>query len=128
MENKDIVIICLIVLVIYLYYQQNNQPNSLGNSEEKIKNLQQQVQHYQTLYQKRVEKDLGLENKEAETQTDPDQLKIQHQEQLRKINVLFDDQAQDYSFIDFNGLYSLLSSIAERERERESKTLRLYFK
>ena len=118
MENKDILIIALVILVIYLYYQQNN---NLENSEskEQITQLQQQVQHYQTLYQKRVEKDLGFQNKEAETQTDPDQLIIQHQDQLRKINVLFDDQAQDYSFIDFNGLYSLLSSIAERERERE---------
>ena len=31
-----------------------------------------------------------------------------HQEQLRKINVLFDDQATTYETIDFNGLYALL--------------------
>src|ERR1043166_7393000 len=59
--TKEVIIVILIILVIYLYYQQNNQPNLLGNSEEKIKNLQQEVQHYQTLYQKRVEKDLGGE-------------------------------------------------------------------
>ena len=49
MENKDIVIIALVILVIYLYYQQN-QTNLLGNSEEKIQELQNQVNHYQTLY------------------------------------------------------------------------------
>ena len=43
----------------------------------------------------------------------------EHQEQLRKINLLFDDEAGSYESIDFNGLYSLLSQIAERERERE---------
>jgi len=37
---------------------------------------------------------------------------------LRKINVLFDENANNYQTIDFNGLYSLLSQIAERERER----------
>jgi hypothetical protein len=105
-----------------------------------------------------VKKDLGLENKDQETQTsltneqvdkltsqwkqvsqwaqelgidtsqkwNLDLLKDkinelshqQKQEQLRKINLLFDEKAKDYQFIDFNGLYSLLSQIAERERER----------
>ena len=49
------------------------------------------------------------------------ELKKLQNEQLRKINLLFDEKAKDYSFIDFNGLYSLLSQIAEREREREQK-------
>jgi len=68
MENKDIVIIALVVLVIYLYYQQNNQPNISDNSQE-TQDLKQQVNHYQTLYENRVKKDLGLENKSVETQT-----------------------------------------------------------
>jgi len=38
-----------------------------------------------------------------------------HQGQLRKINLLFDPAANDYETIDFNGLYSLLQQIAERE-------------
>ena len=46
----------------------------------------------------------------------------EHQEQLRKINLLFDENAKDYSVIDFNGLYKLLETVkAERERERERK-------
>jgi chromosome segregation ATPase len=32
----------------------------------------------------------------------------EHQEQLRKINLLFDENAKDYKIIDFNGLYQLL--------------------
>src|SRR5437763_2051715 len=131
MENKDIVIIALIVVIIYLYYQQNNQANlNTQPNIQKIQELKTQVNHYQTLYENRVKKDLGYSQSsqqtqtnltvdDKETQTEDDQLKIQHQEQLRKINLLFDEKAQDYSFIDFNGLYALLSSIAERERERE---------
>jgi len=42
-----------------------------------------------------------------------------HNEQLKKINTLFDPTAKDYETIDFDGLYSLLQQIAERERERE---------
>jgi hypothetical protein len=119
MDNKDIAIIALIVVIIYLYYQQNNQP-SISDNTQKVKDLQQQVNHYQTLYQKRVEKDLGYSQSSQATQTEDDKLITQHQEQLRKINVLFDDKASDYQFIDFNGLYSLLKEISEREREQNN--------
>ena len=34
-----------------------------------------------------------------------------HQEQLRKINTLFDDNAKDYPTIEFEGLYKLLEQI-----------------
>jgi hypothetical protein len=202
MNKEQIIIIALIVVIIYLAYQQNNQPNLLGNSAEKISELKQQVQHYQTLYENRVKKDLGYSQSSQTTQTEDlailtqqdqiilakvkefrlliekvedhsidrsqmneiealaeqitqpavkiianqvitdsafilghnnlltkladqedktGQLREQQQEQLRKINLLFDEQAKDYQFIDFNGLYALLSSIAEREREREQK-------
>jgi len=50
-----------------------------------------------------------------------EQLKQNQQDNLRKINVLFDENAVDYETINFNGLYSLLEKVAERERERESK-------
>ena len=120
MNNKDLIIIALIVVIVYLAYQNQESSQSPLIIESPItQQLRSELNHYQTLYQKRVEKDLGFENKDQETQTEDDQLKTQHQEQLRKINLLFDEKAQDYSFIDFNGLYSLLSSIAERERERE---------
>jgi type II secretory pathway pseudopilin PulG len=60
MENKDIVIICLIALIVYLYYQQSKQPNISDNSQV-IQDLKQQINHYQTLYQKRVAKDLEVD-------------------------------------------------------------------
>lgn len=49
-----------------------------------------------------------------------DELTKQHQEQLRKINLLFDDQAQDYPQIDFNGLYSLLQNIADEQKKKKT--------
>ncbi|CAI2196834.1 9406_t:CDS:2, partial [Funneliformis geosporum] len=90
------------VVIIYLYYQQENNQSPLIVETPNTQKLRAELNHYQKLYENRVKKDLGFENKDAETQTEDDQLVIQHQEQLRKINVLFDDQAQDYSFIDFN--------------------------
>jgi len=68
MENKDIVIIALIVVIIYLYYQQNNTANISSNSQEN-QDLKQQVNHYQTLYQKRVERGLGFEKKVSDLET-----------------------------------------------------------
>jgi len=189
MQNKDLIIIALIVVLVYLIYQQNNQsenqsPNIIESP--KVQQLRTELNHAQTLYQQRVEKDTGDSEKvkqlteqlaiaeeiinkprtNAETQTDlstddiininksveyyqklseqkdktltltQQELKNSQnnseelenlleekekvsQEQLRKINLLFDDQAQNYHFIDFAGLYSLLSQIAERERERD---------
>jgi chromosome segregation ATPase len=43
-----------------------------------------------------------------------------HQEQLKKINLLFDDQATNYSQIDFNGLYSLLETIAQEQKKKKT--------
>jgi hypothetical protein len=71
MENKDLVIIALIVLVVYLYYQQTQQKVvPIQPSSQQISELKQQINHYQTLYQKRVEKDLaGNQEKEIQTLT-----------------------------------------------------------
>jgi hypothetical protein len=58
--TTQIIIITVIILLIYYYYQQN-QPHILEDSPEiknLVKDLKRQVQHYQTLYQKRVAHDL----------------------------------------------------------------------
>ena len=69
MENKDIVIIALIVLVIYLAYQQNQSKSlNIQPNNAEINELKTQVNHYQTLYQKRVEKDLEPEKIQKEYQ------------------------------------------------------------
>src|ERR1043166_2594053 len=39
----------------------------------------------------------------------------QHTEQLRAINLLFDEKAKDYKEIDFNGLYELLRKISQKD-------------
>ena len=67
MENKDLIIITLVVLNIYLYHQQTQQkvlPVQPNNQE--LQELRHQVNHYQTLYQQRVEKDIGDEEKVKE--------------------------------------------------------------
>jgi chromosome segregation ATPase len=72
MMEKKLIIICLVIVLIYLAYQQNNlflaPASSLGENQEQITKLQNQVQHYQTLYQKRVEKDLNAETLQTEIQ------------------------------------------------------------
>jgi hypothetical protein len=77
--TKEVIIIFLVVLVVYLYYQQNNQPKLASNSQE-LQDLKQQVQHYQTLYQKRIAKDLGGEN--IIKQKDQNLANLQNQKEL----------------------------------------------
>jgi len=51
------------------------------------------------------------------------QTQTTHHEQLRKINVLFDDQAVNYETIDFEGLYGLLEKIhQEKNLIQQTKT------
>ena len=65
MENKDIIIIALIVIAIYLYYQQTQQKTLIIQPDnQELPELRNQVQHYQTLYQKRVARDVLLTSKE----------------------------------------------------------------
>ena len=62
-----------------------------------------------------------MEKKLKEQEQKITELTNLQQDQLRQINLLFDEKASDYQQIDFNGLHSLLKQVAERERERESK-------
>ena len=62
MEGKNTLIIALIILVIYLYYQQTQQKNlPIQPDNQELQELKTQLNHYQTLYQKRVEKDLEVD-------------------------------------------------------------------
>lgn len=63
--TKEIIIIALIIVIIYLAYQQNNLDNSSDNSAQ-IEALQTELKHYQSLYQKRVNQDLGYEASELQ--------------------------------------------------------------
>jgi len=59
MENKEIIIIAVILVAIYLYYQQNTRHVQPVENNNQIQELKNQVQHYQKLYQDRVKKDLA---------------------------------------------------------------------
>ena len=58
-KNKDLIIIALIVLSIYFFYQQSQKTLPIQPNSQELQELRNQANHYQTLYQKRVEKDIG---------------------------------------------------------------------
>jgi chromosome segregation ATPase len=82
--------------------------------EEQKEKLQEQIEEL-----KRSKSPMPGEFPEENNQ----ELIQQHQEQLKKINLLFDDNATNYQQIDFNGLYSLLETVAE-EQKKKKKTNR----
>jgi len=93
-----------------LFKQKKEAKQQLTNQLEKNQELQEENEKLKEL----VDVDL-LQKLEQEKQL----ITQGHNEQLKKINTLFDPTANDYKTIDFNGLYSLLQQIAERERERQ---------
>jgi len=96
----------------------NNLLTKLANQEDKLEGLREQNK---SLTQKNQDLTEELKLKGEFYQEEMNKFNPEHQEQLRKINLLFDPQAANYEIIDFNGLYSLLQQIAERERERERR-------
>ena len=60
----------------------------------------------------------SLEGELKRSKSPPEELVKEHQEQLRAINLLFDEKAQDCEKIDFKGLYKLLGEVAEREKAK----------
>src|SRR6185312_11436818 len=62
MENQEIIITITILAVLAYFYWQNRQEslNTLSpENDTKLTDLQNQVKHYQKLYQDRVKKDLA---------------------------------------------------------------------
>ena len=53
-------------------------------------------------------------------QANKEQLAHEHQAQLRKINVIFDPQAAYYEFIDFEGLFTLLTEIKQAKEQKQN--------
>ena len=92
-------------------YQQLVQENTLLN--QKITDLEKSLLN--------LAKQKTKTKKETETkwQQEKERLLHQHNEQLRQINLLFDDKANNYQTIDFEGLYKLLAQIAERKKEKQ---------
>jgi chromosome segregation ATPase len=52
---------------------------------------------------------------------DKQELIKEHQDQLKAINLLFDEKAKDYETIDFKGLYSLLEAEAKKKKKKTSR-------
>jgi len=87
------------------------------NKEQTIKENLAKIKDYDKL--NKENKELIKKATKAEELTQQlDKEKSSHQQQLKDINILFDENAANYETIDFKGLYSLLQQIAERERER----------
>jgi len=61
--NKELIIIAIILVIAYLYWQnqQKTFPTKPAENNNQVQELKKQVNHYQSLYQKRVEKDLEAE-------------------------------------------------------------------
>ena len=86
MENQEIIITITILAVLAYFYWQNRQEslNTLSpENDTKLKELKNQVQHYQKLYQDRVKKDL------AGNQT----------QEIQQLNQQLEQTSQDYQEI-----------------------------
>ena len=71
---------------------------------EKIKKVKEDLTSEKQQHKGSLARIVKLTEQKAE-------LEKEQQEQLRKINLLFDEQAKDYKTIEFNGLYSLLEKV-----------------
>ena len=121
-KNNDLVAkLTLLEKVINKPFSQAETQTDLTG--ESITNLHKSVAYYQQLSEQKA-KTLDLTQQELQnSQSNSEELEKElaskeqvNQEQLRKINILFDENSQDYKTINFDGLYSLLQIIAEREK------------
>jgi chromosome segregation ATPase len=78
------------------------------NTQNKLTSEKQQHKGNLERIKLLTEQITNLEQEKQQTQQ-------QHTEQLRMINLLFDEKAKDYKEIDFNGLYELLTKIAQQD-------------
>jgi hypothetical protein len=101
----------------------NGEKQQHKGSLNRITKLTEQITSLEKEKQEKIPGETKFGQSQFPTQDD---LTKEHQAQLRKINLLFDDNAKDYSEIDFNGLYSLLASIAE-EQKKKKKTVEPIF-
>ena len=84
-----------------LLAQSNSFQNRLREKDREVKKLKEDLTSEKQQHKGSLERIVKLTELKTE-------LEKEHQEQLRKINLLFDENAKDYQQIDFNGLYELL--------------------
>ena|SRR5437763_13158647 len=138
--NK-LIVIGLIILAIYFYYQQNTQPNLLTSEnqeqiklkDQKISDLEQQLinlaqqkladkkeaqqlaqklESYSQLIESKKALEEELKAKEKATQ----ELEKKHQDQLRQIYTLFDLRAHGMKEIEFDKLMETLKGVKKKHK------------
>jgi chromosome segregation ATPase len=87
----------------------------LTNEQKRLQNAQQSLASEKAQHKGSLTRITKLTEQITNLEQKKQQIKQQHTEQLRMINLLFDDKAKDYKEIDFNGLYELLSKVAQKD-------------
>jgi chromosome segregation ATPase len=105
-----------------LLAQSNGFQNRLREKDREIKKLKENLTSEQKSCQKANEK---LTSEKAQHKGSLERISLlskqiqdltkQHTEQLRMINLLFDEKAKDYKEINFLGLYELLKKVAQKD-------------
>jgi len=126
MENQEIIITITILAVLAYFYWQNRQEslNTLSpENDTKLKELKNQVQHYQKLYQDRVKKDLvGNQTQEIQQlnqqleQTSQDYQEINEELiQIKEYNQLYQQKITDLE----NSLLNLAKQKIKGKKDAE---------
>jgi|SRR6185312_3266388 len=126
MENQEIIITITILAVLAYFYWQNRQEslNTLSpENDTKLKELKNQVQHYQKLYQDRVKKDLvGNQTQEIQQlnqqleQTSQDYQEINEELiQIKEYNQLYQQKITDLE----NSLLNLAKQKIKGKKEAQ---------
>jgi len=112
-------------IITRLTTEKQEAENEVSAQQKKVKHKAKLLDTEQLEYKKSLEQTeqltiqlttLKQENQKLLAELKPlDELTQQHQEQLRKINLLFDERAKDYPAIEFNGLYELLRKFASHD-------------
>ncbi len=113
--TKEIIIILLLLALLYYYHLSQTKFSAIEKlSDDLNEELEALKPKMDELLKQDKELHSYLDKERQDYETEIYQVKKEHQEQLRAINLLFDENAKDYKTIDFNGLYNLLKEIAEK--------------
>src|SRR5436190_3269029 len=92
----------------------------LTTEQKRLQNSQQNLTSEKQQHKGSLERITKLTEQITNFEKQKQEIKQQHTEQLRAINLLFDAaSAKDYESIDFNGLYELLKKISQEKMPGE---------
>lgn len=98
-----------------LLAQSNAFQARLKEKDREVKKLKEDLASEKVQHKGSLTRITKLTEQITNLEQEQQQIKQQHTEQLRMINLLFDVNAKDYKEIDFNGLYSLLAKVAQKD-------------